>query len=140
MSLGDIDTERLTKTFRLALSSDKDGEVLAAIRAVQRMLASVQTHPIDLIEFLALSLTRLNTQAGNIRQVNLCLQGWDDLTNRERDFIFTIRSRTDRISEKQHKWLCDIASRLGAASQSRQSAGGTDKDTGAGCNTAHQGA
>lgn len=72
-------------------------------------------------------------QSAVIQLINTCLGNWDFLSIKEKDFIFAIRPRSSNLSEKQAKWLVDIASRFMRHPVSGQ-------DAGAGCDTAHQGA
>ena len=93
------------------LASDHDGEVVATVRAIERTLKSAGRDWHDLARVLEppeLAPTDWRALA------RFCGSHQRLLSAREIDFLVSI-SRQIRISEKQDKWLRDIAARLRAA-------------------------
>ncbi len=137
MSIINLDVERLSNTLALALSSDIDGEILTSITVLRRTIAAAEISPNDLVVFIADCVSMVACHAGetsaNIHMIGICLRAWDDLSSKEKNFIFTIRTKPERLSDKQRKWLCDLASKF-----MRPTVSGYD--AGADGDTVHQGA
>jgi hypothetical protein len=115
-------TDKLAKMMRLIFSSDRPGEILAAVDATKRLMASngVDHHWLaNRITAVAHADDRAANRHGD--------DGDDDqsniwfayhrrhrLTARERDFIERIRTWRGPISAKQRIWLHDLCDRLEA--------------------------
>jgi hypothetical protein len=103
--------DRLSKLV-LMLSSPADGEVVAAARAIGRLLQSQNMDWHDLARMIG-------TESNNIEQpytpqapkwksaVEECLRHTDLLSEKEVSFLKSIRRRSS-LTEKQAKWLRDI--------------------------------
>jgi hypothetical protein len=96
------------------LASNHDGEILAAARAIGRALKSSGHDWHD----LAASHRASVTQSPNFdwrRAARFCADHAALLNEREWDFIVTIAQGHKSPTEKQLKWLRDIADRLRSA-------------------------
>ena len=116
-ALATVDANRLAKLVRLAFSSDKDGEIVAAVAAAKRLLASgnVDAH------WLA---DRLTAQAivpvakehhdddDDRSAVWFAFHHRDRLTPRDRQFIEGLTRWHGTLSAKQRKWLADILAKI----------------------------
>ena len=112
---------RLTKLL-LMLSSDNDGEVLNAARAIGRML---QEHDADWHDLVGILLT-LDRPQEETRTYddenddidwhlkrNFCLVAFSHLLRpRERDFVRSLGHWRGRLTSKQSDWLNAIYARL----------------------------
>jgi hypothetical protein len=92
------------------LASEYDGEVVATVRAIERTLKAAGRDWHDLAKALDPPLAPSDWRS----LARYCANRQRLLSARELDFIVGI-SRLPRITEKQAKWLGDIASRLRAA-------------------------
>jgi hypothetical protein len=90
------------------LASDHDGEVVATARAIGRVLKAAGRDWHD----LASAIQPIATDWRSIAR--FCANHQDRLSPREIDFIVSIARQNWELSEKQEKWLRDIASRLRA--------------------------
>jgi hypothetical protein len=90
------------------LASQYDGEVVATARAIERTLKAAGRDWHD----LAAAIQPLPTDWRSLAR--FCAGQQQRLRPRELDFIVSI-SRQNRLSEKQQRWLQDIASRVRAA-------------------------
>jgi hypothetical protein len=94
------------------LASEHDGEVVATVRAIERTLKAVGHDWHDLV--LALQFQPAENRGDWRALARFCAGNQLLLSPREIEFIAGI-SRLHRISEKQQRWLRDIAARLRAA-------------------------
>jgi hypothetical protein len=93
------------------LASNHDGEVLAAARAIGRVLKSNGHDWHDLAASLRSPVTQ--SQNADWRQVaRFCADHAALLNERELDFIVTIARGHKSPTDKQLKWLRDIADRI----------------------------
>jgi hypothetical protein len=92
------------------LASEYDGEVVATVRAIDRTLKAAGRDWHD----LAAALDPPPVPSDWRSLARYCAGHQRQLSRRELDFIVNI-SRLPRLTEKQAKWLGDIASRLRAA-------------------------
>jgi hypothetical protein len=90
------------------LASDHDGEIVATARAIGRTLKAAGRDWHDLANAIQPIATDWRSLA------RYCASHQRQLSDREVNFIVSI-SRLHRLSEKQERWLRDIASRLRAA-------------------------
>ena len=103
---------QIGKLVRL-LSSDKDGEVIAAVRALDRVL---KAHKLDFHD-LALALcpagTPVRHRAGDWHDtLAFCAANMDRCAPRERAFLRSIAKWRGELSPRQRDWLEAIADRL----------------------------
>jgi hypothetical protein len=113
------DAKRLTKLL-LMLSSDRDGEVVAAAKAIGRALQATGKDWHDLARRLSVPVkARISEQAPPRHDKNWramhehCIQHDDRLRPREREFIDSLGSWRGDLTEKQRSWLVAIYQRLG---------------------------
>jgi hypothetical protein len=105
-------TPRLGKLIPL-LGSDRDGEVIGAARAIDRLLKSAGRDWHDLAALLRLPAPRWEIAADDWQSVaRFCAENSTRLTERELDFLATLASWRGRPTEKQFAWLRKIAARL----------------------------
>jgi hypothetical protein len=107
--------ERLKKLL-LMLSSDCDGEVIAAARAIGRTLKDTGA---DWHDFAARLLvparvhgTRSNNDANWRAMREYCLQHSALLRSREMEFLTSLDNWRGNLTEKQHDWLVAICERV----------------------------
>jgi hypothetical protein len=91
------------------LASEHDGEVIATVRAIERTLKAAGRDWHD----LANALQRISTDWRSVAR--FCASHQHRLSTREVDFIVTIARQNRELTEKQERWLRDIAARLRAA-------------------------
>jgi hypothetical protein len=120
--LATIETDRLAKLLRLALGSDKDGEIIGAVVALKRTLAAagLDTHWIvDAFErgaAPAVQQPRNKSDERNDRSAAwFAFHRSHRLSSKERKFIESIVQWTAPLSDKQRQWLHDICDRLVAS-------------------------
>jgi hypothetical protein len=89
------------------LASDHDGEVVATARAIERVLKAAGRDWHDLANAIQPIATDWRSLA------RFCASNQQSLSDREVNFIVSI-SRLHWLTEKQEKWLRDIAARLRA--------------------------
>lgn len=105
------------------LASPSDSEVLASVRAMDRLLRSEKMSFHELAAAVIVERTVLQVVEAKPRQhhpiVELCEQClvMDDISEKERMFLKSIRSafiinENYPLSQKQAKWLIDILNRL----------------------------
>lgn len=107
------------KLLRL-LASDKPGEVIAAARALQRVLRSVGCDLHDLAQAIELSPPARAYEQRAAKQDDLdwraaakfCASYIDLLPDRERAFVRTMTCWSGEPSTKQRAWLMSIHERL----------------------------
>jgi hypothetical protein len=105
-------TLRLGKIIPL-LGSDRDGEVIGAARAIDRLLKSVGRDWHDVAALLRLPAQCRQIAADDWQSVaQFCVQNSARLSERELDFLATLASWRGRPTEKQFAWLRKIAARL----------------------------
>jgi hypothetical protein len=113
-------TDRLAQLLRLALSTDKRGEAIAAIAALKRTLRSAgfDAHYVAdaLITGLEAPKQTHRSEPDWRRLASYCADHAGLLSEKEFDFIVTISRYRTELSFKQTKWLNDIAARLREAS------------------------
>lgn len=109
------------KSLLLMLSSDRDGEVVAAARAVGRALKSAGADWHDLAGLLVpgRQTNKAHSRNGNSDEHadwramrEFCLQSDNQLRPREREFISSIGEWRGDLTEKQSAWLAAIYQRL----------------------------
>jgi hypothetical protein len=96
------------------LSSNHDGEVVATVRAIGRVLKSNGRDWHD----LAASIWKPAGEIPNAdwrREARFCADHGALLNDREWDFIVTIARGRKSLTDKQLYWLRDIADRLRSA-------------------------
>jgi hypothetical protein len=118
-----IETDRLAKLIRLAFTTDKTHEAVAAIGAVKRLLDSNGLDPhwvVDTFErgatLVAVTPDDESSERNDDRsKAWFCFYRRSFLSPRERDFIERIVSWRGPLSEKQRQWLGNICDRLEAS-------------------------
>jgi hypothetical protein len=120
MMIATVETGKLVKLLRLVFSSDKDGEVIAAVAAVKRLLASagLDAHALaDVVEHGTKSIAvphvdRVDDDDGDDRSaIWFAFHRRYSLTPRDRQFIEGL-TRWHALSAKQRKWLGDICAKI----------------------------
>jgi hypothetical protein len=105
----------LAKLIRL-LSSDRDGEVVASVHAMRRLLASIGLSLHDLADAIELPARRApqhDDDADDWRvMANACAQCRHLLSERERSFVTTMARWRGKPSRKQRDWLETIYDRI----------------------------
>jgi hypothetical protein len=100
------------------LGSNRDGEIIATVHAIGRSLKSAGRDWHDLAAAIETNTTSRLSAAAAHRDwrgdLKFCAQTFDRLNERERDFVASLVSSTAwrEPTEKQLKWLGDIAARL----------------------------
>jgi hypothetical protein len=116
-------TDKLAKMMRLIFSSDRPGEILAAVDATKRLMASngVDHH------WLADRITAVEKADGRADRredgddrddhsdIWFAFHRRHRLSPKESCFVENIASRPGPLSERQRKWLRDICDRLVAS-------------------------
>jgi hypothetical protein len=95
------------------LASDHDGEVVATVRAIGRLLKSSGRDWHDLAA--TLSLPTSIPSADWRGEARFCAGNAQRLSERELNFIVTLARYRGCPTDKQLKWLHDIVSRLQGA-------------------------
>ena len=97
----------------LMLSSDQPGEVVGAAAAISRVLKDIGRDWHDLADAIAGNASHLPRTDWR-DDLELCAKHVDQLGAKEENFIGNLRStaRWREPSDKQAKWLADIANRL----------------------------
>lgn len=118
-ALATVDTDRLAKLIRLIFGSDQDGEIVAAVAAVKRLLASagLDAHALaDIVEHGAKSIAAPPADDHGERDERsdawFCFHHRNELSPKERAFIENVIQWSSPLSPKQRKWIHDIADRL----------------------------
>jgi hypothetical protein len=93
------------------LASTHDGEVVATVRAIERVLKSAGRDLHDLAACLGAPVAQMQ-HADWRRDVRFCSENTDFLSERELDFISNLARGGRKPTEKQAAWLRDIAGRL----------------------------
>jgi hypothetical protein len=110
------------KALLLMLSSDRDGEVVAAARAVGRALKSAGADWHDLVGLLVpgRQTNRAHPRNGNSNEHTdwramraFCLTRMHLLSAREYEFLVDLDRWHGALTEKQHAWLVAIYQRIG---------------------------
>ena len=95
------------------LGSSHDGERLATVHAIERVLKTAGRDWHDLADaIVAPPLVPKRSIANWRQQLRFCADHARLLNDRERDFIRTLNGYRSEPSEKQLKWLHSIAARL----------------------------
>jgi hypothetical protein len=116
-ALATVDTARLVKLIRLIFGSNRDGEVVAAVAAVKRILAASDLDAHWIADRLA-APTTLPTVDDNREDRDDRSDAWfvfhrrHQLSPKERAFIENIIQWSSPLSPKQRQWLSDIVERL----------------------------
>lgn len=102
------------KSLLLMLSSDRDGEVVAAARAVERTLKSAGADWHDLAGLLTTAPAKTNNPTATDWRAmrDYCAQHSDLLQQRERDLVDTLQRWKGAPTDKQLAWLAAIYQRL----------------------------
>jgi hypothetical protein len=106
---------RIAQCLLLALSSDKDGEIAAALTATRRALdaAGIDHHALASAIQIGLAAPPAAIQRQDWRDTaRFCRSRVELLSEKEARFIATIMSRDQPLSAKQSKWLDDIEAKL----------------------------
>lgn len=118
-ALATVETERLAKLLRLIFGSDQDGEIVAAVAAVRRILAAsdVDHHWLAdrLTAPIALAAVDNCEDRDDRSDAWFCFHRRNMLSPKERAFIENIVARSAPLSSKQRKWLHDICDKLAEA-------------------------
>src|SRR5215472_12773340 len=104
----------LAKLVRL-LSSNRDGEVVASVHAMRRLLASVGLSLHDLADAIELParISQHDDDAGDWRvMAKACAQCPHLLSKREISFVTTMTRWRGKPSRKQAEWLETIYDRI----------------------------
>jgi len=109
----------LAKLLRL-LSSNRDGEVVASVHAIRRVLASVGLSLHDLADAIELPDRESHLHHDDDHHddddwrvmVRVCAQCPHLLSERERDFVWTMTRWRGKPSRKQAEWLEAIYDRI----------------------------
>jgi hypothetical protein len=115
-----VETDRLAKLIRLVFSSDKEGEIVAAVAAAKRLLESGNVDAHWLADRLTVPIA-LQASDGSNGERDDGSAAWfafhrrDRLSPKERAFIENIVERSAPLSPRQRQWLNDIVDRLEAA-------------------------
>jgi hypothetical protein len=118
-ALAPMIVDKIKPLIRL-LSSDRDGEIVAAARALMRLLKASGAD----IHTLADSIGQVDVRVGAYNNIDakswhqiatFCQQHHDRLRSNEREFIANIAASTvwGEPTPKQQKWLRSIFLRLG---------------------------
>jgi DNA-binding transcriptional LysR family regulator len=112
-----IDASRFSKLLRLALVADQPGEIVAAVAALKRALTTSGVDPHWLADAFergtkSIAVPHVDDVADDRSTVWWCWHHRDDLTAKERKFIESLTRWRGPISERQARWLQDIADRL----------------------------
>ena len=116
-ALAIADVDKLGKLIRLVFASDKDGEIVAAVAAVKRILAVSDLDAHWLADRLA-APTTLPTVDDDREDRDDRSDAWfvfhrrHQLSPKERAFIENIIQWSSPLSPKQRQWLSDIVERL----------------------------
>jgi hypothetical protein len=119
-ALATVDTDRLAKLIRLIFGSNRDGEVVAAVAAVRRILAASDLDAHWLADRVA-APTALATVDDDRDDRDCRSDAWfcfhrrHMLSPKERAFIENIIQWSSPLSPKQRQWLHDIVDRLETA-------------------------
>jgi DNA-binding transcriptional LysR family regulator len=114
-----IDASRFSKLLRLALVADQPGEIVAAVAALKRALTTSGVDPHWLADAFergakSIAIPHIGDVVDDRSTVWWCWHHRDDLTAKERKFIASLTRWRGPISERQARWLQDIADRLSA--------------------------
>jgi hypothetical protein len=101
------------KSLLLLLSSDRDGDVVAAARAVGRTLKSAGGDWHDLTDLLTAASAPRHDDKNDWRAMReFCALHGDLLTLREWDFVNSLQRWRGTITAKQRNWLEAIYARI----------------------------
>jgi hypothetical protein len=129
-AIATADVDRLGKLLRLALVADKDGEAIAAIGAVKRLLDSSGLDPhfiVDAFARGAAPVARVDAHArhddgdgdddgpDDRSKIWFCWHRRHRLAAREREFVESIVRWSAPLSPRQRQWLFNIVDRLEGA-------------------------
>ena len=107
--------DQLEKFLKLAFISDQPGEVVNAIAAVRRLLASENRDPHWLVERLVERLPAAEPRPGlNVGRSSVlrCLDQRHLLSPKDQGFLEGIVRQLAPLSAAQQKWLNDIVAKL----------------------------
>lgn len=119
-------TDKLAKLMRLIFSSDRPGEVVAAVDATKRLLATNGLDGHWVADRITAPVAHADDRAdrrdddvdGEQEDRSAAWFCWHRryrLSPKERQFVENIVERAAPLTPKQRKWLCDIVDRLEAA-------------------------
>jgi hypothetical protein len=124
-SIARVETGKLAKLLRLAFGSDQDGEIVAAVAALKRSLASAGLDPhyiVDAFERGAQPMTIVDHRddpepdADDDRSaIWFPFHRRYSLTPRDRQFIEGLTRWRGPLSINQQKWLRDVCDTLAEA-------------------------
>jgi hypothetical protein len=111
--------DRLAKLIRLIFSTDKEGEIVAAVTAAKRILISETLDAHFVADNFLRGATSIMLPTPDKRDecddrsaAWFCYHNRKRLSPKEQAFVENIVERTAPLSPKQRKWLCDIVDRL----------------------------
>jgi hypothetical protein len=96
------------------LASNHDGEVVATVRAIERVLKSAGHDLHDLAAYLRSPVAQIQ-DADWRRSIRFCFENADLLSERELNFITNIARRPRGPTVRQLEWLHNIVDRLRGA-------------------------
>jgi hypothetical protein len=120
-AIATTETDRLAKLIRLIFSSDREGEIVAAVTAAKRVLDSSDLDAHWLADRFALgaaSFAATPDESGERDDRSaawFCFHRRYSLSPKERLFVENIVERAAPLTPKQRKWLLDIVNRLVAS-------------------------
>jgi hypothetical protein len=122
-ALAVAETDRLAKPLRLVFSSDKAGEITAAVAAVRRILAAADLDGHWLADHLTApvalpvkeDIKHTDHADDDTSLAWFCFHRRHQLSPKERLFTESIVRWSTSLSPKQRQWLFDIADRPNGA-------------------------
>lgn len=123
-AIATVETERIVKLLRLIFSTDKAGEIVAAVTAAKRVLAAGDRDTHFVAEVFERGATLPVTRAGDHDQVDdgddrpaiwFCWHRRHRLSAKEAAFIENVAARSSPLTPKQRQWLNVLVDRLEAA-------------------------
>jgi hypothetical protein len=94
------------------LSSNRDGEVVATVRAIERVSAGRDLHDLAACLGAPVAQMQANDQHSNKSTVWWCYHRRHLLSTRDRQFIEGLADWHKPLSPRQQKWLDDIVAKL----------------------------
>jgi hypothetical protein len=124
-ALATID-DRVAKLIRLIFSSDRPGEVMAAVDATKRLLATNGLDGHWVADQISAPVAHADDRAANRHgddddgrddrsTIWFCFHRKHRLSEKELLFVENIVKRAAPLTPRQAKWIRDIADRLGAS-------------------------
>jgi hypothetical protein len=120
-ALATVETDRLAKLIRLIFGTDQDGEIVAAVGAVKRLLAASDLDAHWLADIVERGTSPSAPSISPVAQGDdrsLVWFAWhrrDRLSVKEAAFVESLTRWRGTISDRQRVWLHDICDRLAEA-------------------------